>query len=322
MRSAKSSLVCGIVFAVLVTLPGCSDPDTNKLLFKPAVGSKRVVTVKQDTTQTMKLAVIGKSLTTTSGNEMTYLMSVDSVEADGTVIITATYVDVNLGFPGRDGGDDRRGALLKKMQAAFKDASLTLRVSRLGELVGIEGADALTEKVVGALGSESGPFTVMAKSLMRGIFSPDMLKASLYPLFIKAPDKALNASDTWDDAYTLELAGMPVTSETAYTLRGRASGYVTIDGNVTMKLNMADNVLTKLNEEVKMSGEINGNGTGVYSVDEATGWLTHREDKVTATGTMSMDMPKHLRGMPDAPPKVDLDMEMQIDLEVTNTAQQ
>ncbi|MBX7258543.1 MAG: hypothetical protein K1Y02_19435 [Candidatus Hydrogenedentes bacterium] len=326
MRSAKTSLVFGVLIAVLIALPGCSNPDKNKLLFKPAVGSKRLVTVKQNTTQNIKMAGIGMNQSMTFGNETTFLMNVESLDAEGTATIKVTYEDMKFTLPGMGGGMAMPGMaeaddMIKKLQEGFKGSTFTIQVSRLGELKAIEGAEAVTDKALGAMGGDSDPMSQMGKEMMKGFMGAEVIKAIMYSLFIKAPDKALNPSDTWNDTFNLDVAGTPATTESTYTLRGRADGYVTIDGALTTKVDFANSALAKMAGEMKMSGDLAGTGKGTYSIDEATGWLTHREDKTQMTGKMSMEMPKQLQGMPNMPSKMDMEMDMNVDLVVTNTAQ-
>jgi len=329
MRIAKTGIALGLLLCVACLSPGCSNPDKNKLIFKPKVGDKRTVLLKQDTTQTIKMAAMGSMPAMTSGTDATYLLSVESVDPDGTSTIKVTYDDMTYrspmlgaaGMPGMDAAGANPADMIKKMQEAFKGQTFTVRVSRLGEVTAIEGADKIGENVSKAMGDDSNPMMKMVKDMMKTVIGEATIKAGMSTLFIKAPDKSLNAADTWNDSLTIETAGIPTTTDTAYTLVGRANGYVTINGALTTKINFADSSMAKMLGEIKMSGDLSGTGTGTYSIDEASGWLTHRADTSNVAGKMSMQMPKQLQGMPNMPSTVEMEMNMEIKTEVTNTAQ-
>ncbi len=330
MRIPKTSIVLGLLVAVACLLPGCSNPDKNKLIFKPKVGEKRTVLLKQENAQTMKMAGMGMNQSMTSGTDATYLLSVDSIDPEGTATITVTYDDMKFSVPGMGAegaampGMEAMGnpaEMMKKLQEAFKGQTFTMRVSRLGEVLAIEGADKVVEKVIGAIGDDSNPMMSMMKEMMKTFMSEQTIKMGMTTLFVKAPDKSLNTADTWNDSFTFEMAGIPTTTDIAYTLRGRNGGYVTIDGALTSKVDFANSSMLKMLGDMKMTGDLTGKGTGVYSIDEASGWLTRREDKTNTSGKISMDMPKQLQGMPNMPSNISMDMEMEITTEVTNTAQ-
>lgn len=329
MHIAKARLALTLLFAATIILQGCSNPDKNKLLFKPAAGSKRVVIMDQTFNQTMKMAGVGINQTVTTGTEVTYSFVVESVDPDGAVTIKVTYDDIKFELPGFGGmpipgmDSDTSGAtdMLKKMQDGFKGSSFTIRVSRLGEVTAIEGAEAVTEKVLSSIGGDADPMMQMNKEMLKSFLGTDTLRAGMSNLFIQAPDKALNPSDAWNDSLTLEVAGIPTTVDSTYTFRGRADGYATIDADLNMKVDFANSTFGKLAGDMKISGDLAGTGKGTYSIDEATGWMTHREDSTTATGKMTMEMPKQLQGMPNMPSSISMDVDMKIDVEITNTAQ-
>jgi hypothetical protein len=94
-----------------------------------------------------------------------------------------------------------------------------------------------------------------------------------------------------------------------------------LDGAVALTMDMSkSNLFPK-----EMAGNIKGEGTGAgtveCSIDEATGWLTHRLENSQTTCKISIKMPEELKGMAQgAPASMEMTEEITLKVEVTNSA--
>ena len=290
-----------LLLAALALLPSCN-PDKNKLLFRPEVQGSRVVNTTEAVSFSMN--IVGMDMTMGYSRDASYIMTVKSIDDTGDTTLDVTYdvmrFEVNgleglLGgfqgmpnMPKLPGMDDPLGLkALKEALNALKGETFTVRVNRHGEVLKVTGADAIAKKVTDGLkGPARGPAAGMGEGLVKGLGDEGTL-AAMKSIFLVTPDKALNAGDSWQETLERDDLAVPMQADTAITVRERSQGTLTLDLVSKYTLDLSSGPLKETFAGAKGSTSITGQGSGVLSFEEATGWLREGVTTGKVSGSLS-----------------------------------
>ena len=309
MRVQKLAIAVTVI-AVVTLGPGCN-PDKNKLFFKPQQGAKRIVDAEE--AMNVSMNVMGMSMSFGTSMEYTFDMTTNSIDELGnstidvafkSVVYDMTGLDAMLGgggtgvagmpaIPGMPKGDDPFG--IKSLKAAMKSVegqSFTVKVSKLGEVTEVSGADTIAEKASSMYKPPAIAGPVSSKQVLTRAIGDEAMKKTMESIFNTRPDKKLNAGDTWQEKTTGGDAMVAMTQDTTMTVKERAGGMVNVESAAKIDITPAADMLKKMGEMPGFKMELSGQGSGTYKFDEATGWLVDGVATAKIPGSMSMSAPQ------------------------------
>jgi hypothetical protein len=298
MKRKLSVWSLGALVCATMLFNGCGDPDKNKLIFKPEVNAARTVNVSNAANTSM--SPMGMNMTIGTSDERTYIMTPTAVGDTGDVTVEVMYDFVKTemtGMEGLMGGavqnlpgmDDLFG--MKAMQKALdtlKGQTFTMQVSRFGEVLNVNGADAIAGKLADAYdGPAHIPATEM-KSSIREEYGDAAMLQQMKLVFLKSPDKALNAGDTWEEKTTINNMEMPVEVTSTLTVGERNAGILPLNIANQFSVDFSNGPMGKVIASGNASSTLSGQGSGTAEFEEATGWPRTYVTTGKASGNISM----------------------------------
>lgn len=295
-RSFSWSLLALVCATILFN--GCGDPDKNKLIFKPEVNVARNVNVSDAMTMSMNL--MGMEMTIGNTKDTTYIMTPTAIDEVGNVTLEVTYDRIDTEVTGLDGLlgganmpnvpglEDPMGVkAMEKALEVMKGETFTLRVSRFGEVLGVEGADSIAAKVADAYDSPAHiPGADMKASLRQGLGDSGTVEL-MKQIFMKAPDQALNPGDSWQETITRDDLAIPTNITSTITVGGREAGILTLNSVDQYNFDFTKGPLGKAMTSGSASATLSGEGSGTAEYEEATGWPRKFVSTAKASGSMS-----------------------------------
>jgi hypothetical protein len=282
----RPTLAAVAVLAVLVLSPparagspaAAGGPDKLDLHFHFQKGQTYhlIPTVEEKSTQ----VVDGEDQVTTNTVVLGQTLEVLSVNDDGSATIKVTFGPTATKNEGPqstyafDSTDPPKDLPMPAVGLALVvGKSYTVTMTPAGEIVKMEGVDALIETMVGALPDDEEIRASMRESLGHQ-FGEDALKELLANITAPFPGKPVAVGDSWTQKVT-HTRGMPRITETTYTLAERSNGVATVKVNATMKPDPdAEPVKSG---PMSMRHTVEGTETGTYKLDEATGFILEGE---------------------------------------------
>ncbi|MCC6694309.1 MAG: hypothetical protein IT365_01645 [Candidatus Hydrogenedentes bacterium] len=309
MKITRWCLTASFLLCTIALLSGCGDPDKNKLLFRPEINVARTVNTSDASSTNMKM--MGMEMTIGASKEMSYVMTPTAIDENGVVSLDVvidhirtetTGLDGMLkgaGMPQLPGMDDMFGEkAMQKALESMKGEKFTLRVSRNGEVLGVDGADAIASKIADAY---APPAHLPAEQIKTGIrqgYGNQGTLEMMKQIFIKTPDKALNPGDTWQETVNRGSAEMPVEGTSTVTVGERNAGLLTLSTTDQYQLDFSKGPMGAAMASGKASAKITGQGTGTAEYEEATGWPRKWVTTGKASGSVSamqgMEMPMEI----------------------------
>ncbi|GMV99526.1 MAG: hypothetical protein AMXMBFR84_06650 [Candidatus Hydrogenedentota bacterium] len=325
MQSMRTGAFLALTCASIV-LSSCSDPNKNKLYFRPAKGDSR--TVVTESKMNMKMNLMGQSMNVTHDQSQRLVFDVEDVSPEGMVTIKATFERGKVattnslmsqlgamtgGMLPVDGGTAEANKLIQKLEGK----SFTVKVGRDGKMSEISGLEALSTEMLAGMDTAS-PAQAQAVGLASGMVDRDTLQLVLQNLFIQAPDLPLKNGDTFTVTGSREVAAMrvPVQYTENYTVTGwddqKAAMSVTTDTSIAISgadvanaMGMGDSPAGGM---LNMSMNLKGTATGTLTADRATGWMTVRDEKMKLTGSMDIAVGGQKMNLP-----VDTDVNVRVE---------
>ncbi len=292
MTHQPQHLTAILAVGIAILSTGCHSADDGKLLFRPDLNAPRSVHTSDNTTTKMKLN--GRDITFGNVREATYSMTPTAVTDDGTVTLDVVYDSVHEemsapeGLPGGDapGIDDLFGNKSKQEALdVLKGERFTIRVSCLGEVLSVDGADACADKAVDAYKAPGHIPGEQVKQQIRHGLDNAAMKQQMRRVFLNVPDKALKPGDAWRNNSEFEGLPMPTKVESTNTLEKREDGIATIDTDYAYTVEMSKSPTGGASNPNPKNAAITGKGSGTAEYEEATGWVRTSVSTMTASGT-------------------------------------
>lgn len=313
MRARALRIALG---AVLVAILGAGcNPDKNKLLFKPQPNAKRTVDTEEAMNVSINLA--GMNLGFGMSTESTFELTPKTVDDQGTATVEVacrsmgvevTGLDALTGgglpggnFPGmppRPAGapandDPFAMKAIKVALKAIEGETFSVKVNKLGEIVEVNGADAVAEKAAAAFKAPAGAPPLQPKSEFRKLLGDDAMKRTLQNVFVARPDKKLNPGDSWQGRIESGNAMFEVARDTTLTVKGRNGGVVSVEAPAQTSVNLESGFVSQAGRAIpSLKIDISGQSTGTLSFEEQTGWLSESIATGQIPGTISAQIPQ------------------------------
>lgn len=163
--------------------------------------------------------------------------------------------------------------------AALVGQSLTQTVSAKGEILKIEGGEAIVARIIKAMKIPAAQSATLS-GLMNKVFKEQTSQRSG---FVNFPENPLAIGDAWKVTST-QSAVLPLTIATRYKMLSRKSGFATLGVNSRITANH-DKALLLLGNIIAIS--MSGTQTGVFSIDETNGLVREAELHQEVKGTIT-----------------------------------
>jgi len=301
MTFKRTCLVTTLLVCAAILFNGCGDPDKNKLIFRPELNVARTVNTSDSSSTNMKF--MGMDMTIGNSQEVTYIMTPTAVAEDGTVTLEVVYDYVKQemtglegllsganmpGMPQIPGMDDPLGTkAMKKALDTLKGEKFTVRVSRFGEVLGVEGADASASKVADALAPPAHlPADQIKQQLRQGLGNEGVMQ-QMRKVFLTAPDKALKAGDTWERDTALENMDLPMVAKSTITVGERGAGILKLSTVGQYTVDFSKGPMGEMMASGDAKATLSGQGSGTAEFEEATGWPLSWVSTMKASGSVS-----------------------------------
>ncbi|MEM6392125.1 MAG: DUF6263 family protein [Planctomycetota bacterium] len=277
----RVAFVCsGLLIALLAVVPTATAEPQITLAFNLEPGQTFTVAMvaRQDIDQKVEGQAI--DIDQTIGITSTYEV-LDRPSASGGQWMRMTYVRSQFKQTGPMGNidydSDRPQAEIPMMARGFAglvNQSLLVEIAPDGEVVKVEGIDALIDKMVNALGLPEGPAKDAARQATKQQLNPESLKQMMAFSGGVYPGKPVAIGDTWDDQQSLSGI-VPMIIDSTYTLTGfdDDTASLSVKGQISPQ---PDAEAFKV-DQTQMMTKMNGTQVGRVVLDRKTGWVLSSE---------------------------------------------
>ena len=330
MFASKAVSSLALLIAVASLLPGCSKPEDGKLLFRPPVGSTRII--DESYAANIMISFSEMEMAISLSESSTLKLTVESVAEDGAVTLKAAYDSVefdisgpgmaaitaiqNLSAPGVIPEDPFGIKDLQNVLDGFVGKPFTVRVSSLGKVLSVEGIEEIAREAVGAQPATIDPDIKEQREKFAKSFSDDESKESFEDFFLLPPATSIGVGDTWTGTIDDNVMDLPFSMKVTHTLKDRTNGYANVSCVLEIEFDLSDGLL----DLVINSGKANGKGSGTLTFEEATGWMTRRIETTKSNTAITILPPAGVELTPDMPRELKGNMEIKFKTEVVNTA--
>ena len=278
------------LFAGLAAGFNSCKPDTVKLQFNPAVGSRYRIemTTDQDIVQEME----GQKMEVKSISDYAMLYEINKADGDNKVmkmtfermksVQKAMGKEMVMDSDNIDTTDPG-----SKIIGAVKGAAFEMVITKKGEVKSIIGMDGLMQKMVNSAG-EDLPAEVKAQMAegIKAMMNDDMLKGLAEQSFKIFPDKAVKPGDSWTSKIETK-SFLDMVTQTTYTLKKVEKGIATLD----IKSTITPLGKEKMVQGTKVETSISGTQNGTMELEVASGMtlssniVQNIDSKMKANGT-------------------------------------
>lgn len=171
------------------------------------------------------------------------------------------------------------------MYGAMVGAVLTSTMNPDGEVIAIEGTDALLDKMVANVADNPMMTKAQFKETLKAQFGDEAMSNTLGNIVKIYPNKPVKVGDSWMKTDTLS-GTIDAIIETTYTLQSRKAGKSYIDVTGTIRPDKDGKGMEMMG--MKMKYNLSGTQSGRIVLDEATGWADKSEIDQTMAGTVQM----------------------------------
>lgn len=219
-----------------------------------------------------------------------------SVGDDGSIKLKTTYQSVAIEGFGNSGGKasytlsydstkpSQNVPVAMQPLAAIVGQSLTVTASSRGEVLKIEGIDAIVQRMIAGTKDTVGR-DIMSKTL-KSSMEGQSKQISGMAIFAESP---VGVGDVWNAQHT-QSAIAPLLISAQYTLTSLQNGLATLAVRSNISSNAAAPPLGEPNSPVKLN--LSGTQDGVMHVDEQSGLTQDFELNQRIAGKISMTMPQ------------------------------
>lgn len=232
---------------------------------------------------------------------MSWRYDVIGTNDNGDINIKLTYTRIKVkqdfGFQSSEYDSDSPPDYVEpamRGHGAVVGSELGVVISRKGQIIELQGVDAMLDKMIEDLDLPDSPAKNQMIASMRSQFGEDDLRQTLEQITGFYPELPVEPGDKWTSE-TLVSTGLPMKVVDNYMLRSRRNGVADID---------VSSVITSSpdSEGVRMGPvsifyDITGTHTGSIEVDESTGLPIRYELDMTFSGTVIAS------GIPDMEPQ-------------------
>lgn len=298
MKIFYSTLALGLLF---LTHHAPAQTPTDKIDLHLRLQTGKSYSLHSVVDQQISQAIEGQKLDVAQTIGINYVFDVLHVDADGTATTKLTYKAVEFRSQGAEGVISYDSAdapaevpLQAKGFAAIVGESLTVQISAQGQVLDMQGADALLGRALARLELPDGPIRTGVEDALRRQFNAGAIKTALENMLALFPGKPVGIGDSWSKQVTLSK-GFPMLINTTWTLKSRKNGIALIEAHSTIDPNPAGEPLQL--GQTKLIYAVSGTQQGTLEIEADSGWLSHAQLTQKAGGQI------HLQGNPANPPE-------------------
>ncbi len=263
-----------VLLPILVACGGASSDEGIVVRFAPEVGSewRQWTVTEQDITQ--ELSGTSSTVRLSIGIGTTY--RIVGVGSDGSVMMEALWDSIE--YHQRVGGADVSWSSADTSTAvpdmaigyaAMVGGRVFIRLGPTGNVIGIEGGDALRNRLSEGL-AERGELGGYVDRTVRATLADSALVASLTDLFSFYPTDRVDLNDSWSRAgKVVSIASLQV--DYRFRVATRKDGHITLAVEGTMETT-ADDPLIEIGD-IGVRYDMEGEMRGEMEVDERSGWM-------------------------------------------------
>ena len=283
---------------VLALAAGCSKPDVLQVHFQE--GFERTYEIRQTVNNEMSMPIINEGMRQTQDSNVTLRIAVEGAAAEGPASVGVTIEKARTGFKMSFMGetlsfedDDPNNPIATATQALVGE-EYQVTVAPDGDIVRVDGYDALLDKVLASLGTGAISREEVA-AYMTEMWNTDQERLSMQKsVFPRLPLTAVERGTTWTVNYMITNP-FPMAIEDTYKVLNVHDDRITLDVASTLSPHPTESTID-FGGQFSMSIQVNGDGEGFMEIDRATGWINE------ASTTLRIRAEAEIQGMPMALP--------------------
>jgi len=244
----KKFVMAGLCIVLMVSVFARAESDKIELKLNLQKGQKfgMLVTTDQKIAQTMN----GQEMKVSQLMTMGLISEVLDVNEKGIISVKMTYdtmkgkMESPMGVfefdstkPEQQDANNPQAQMITGMYKAMVGTEIVMKYNPKGDVVGMEGFDAMMDKMVEGMGVSDPNMAKSMKDMFRKIMSEDKLEQMNNGTMAAFPDGPVGIGDMWYDTMNLNY-GFPVDMDSTYVLKGRRDGIAFLD--VISKIDMGD----------------------------------------------------------------------------------
>ena len=172
-----------------------------------------------------------------------------------------------------------------RMWDALLKNSYTITLSSRGAVEEVTGMEAIRNQALEGL---APAFRQLFRPTFESVFGDQAIKEQMNSYLLVFPEKPVKIGDSWKSENTFSK-GVPVISESTFTLTGRSQGVVTIRVHKTFSHNPKAGV-REIGPFTITYTSMTGTQESIIEVDEKTGWIIKNESSQKLSGEMDMEV--------------------------------
>ena len=241
------------------------------------------------TEQIVSQELFGTTQTTDHTSSFDYSYTVNRVDADGNLSVSVRYGAARYKMTEPDGSVIYDSATATEVPAqaigyaALVGNGFDLELSPSGEVLAINGVDALLDAVLEAAELPPGPESDMRRETLLAQFGEEVLVDTFEQSFNIYPDGPVAVGDSWSEQGAVNY-GFAFLADITWTLVDRADGVATVE--VTSTIESDPDAEPPDLSVMPMEMALTGEQSGTLLIDEATGWVLGSTLTQSLTGSM------------------------------------
>lgn len=279
-----------ILLSVVTALSSLSCTEPEMVTLKLRLEEGRSYGLHMEMNQEITMTSLGN---TTMNQILGMDMSCDVKEVDdqGNMTILFTYDNVNFQQQSPQMNISYNSAMhrgkvpdVAKGYAALVGKRITALITPTGYVSDIKGFEAIYNAIIESIDFPPGPQRDQLIEQFREQFGPDSLREMMEQSMGYLPSEEVAVGEHWNEQIEV-TKGFPMRMENTYHLQSHDTKEVRI--GVESKLSSLPGASIKMGP-VQISYDLTGNQSGMFYVDEATGWVTTSELTQNMSGNMKM----------------------------------
>ncbi|MCP4643048.1 MAG: hypothetical protein GY851_21560 [bacterium] len=288
MKSTRRLLLVALVMAC-VAAAAATAHGAEKVQLKLKFVEGDVFKYRMTAAQDINQEVMGSKMTMVQTIITEYVQRVTGIADDGTADVELTYDAFKMsmdgmGMPGgiqfdstKDPETDPAGMGALR---AMVGKTITMKIHPDGDVSDVKGADKMFEEMA----ASAGPEGAMLQQ-MKGQFGDEAQEKTMEKLLNVLPKEPVGVGDSWDHKMEVEL-GLPMVTDTKYTVKAIEDGRVTLDVLGKLK-SLSDEKGTQMGP-MTMFYDLKGDQKGTMVLSVENGLTTESKLEQEVSGTVRM----------------------------------
>ena len=118
--------------------------------------------------------------------------------------------------------------MITELYSAMVGQEIITKVDPKGKVVGIEGLDAMMEKMAEKMGASDPNMATAMKEMFKNFIDEDKIKQMNNGMMAAFPDGPVGIGDMWHDIMSIDV-GFPIDADTSYVLKDCKNGVALLD---------------------------------------------------------------------------------------------